>query len=75
MLAGNNFTENFNAERLKQYPQLFLLANLSITIKGNQLQEKSAGGFIFEETKESKFLTHYSQQKKKTNSNNTLRWL
>ena len=40
MLAGNNFSENFKAkvpvERLKQYPQLFLMANLSISIKSNQ---------------------------------------
>ena len=28
------FRENF-PKRLKQYPQLFLLANLSITIKSN----------------------------------------
>ena len=42
-----------------------MLANLSITIKSNSLKEKSAGAFIFEETKESKFLTHCSQKKKK----------
>ena len=42
-----------------------MLANLSITSKSNQLQEKSAGAFIFEETKETKFLTHCSQKKKK----------
>ena len=50
MLADDNVTENFTADvsvnfpkRLKQYPQLFLLANLSITIKSNQLVEKSTG--------------------------------
>ena len=42
-----------------------MLANLSITSKSNQLQEKRAGAFIFEETKETKFLTHCSQKKKK----------
>ena len=39
MLAGSNFTENFNPDFLveslrnilKQYPQLFLLENLSIS--------------------------------------------
>ena len=42
MLAGNNFTENFNADVfveifpgcLKQYPQLFLLANLLLKVIG-----------------------------------------
>ena len=49
MLADDNFTENFIADvqRLKQYPQLFLLANLSITIKSNQLVEKSTGCLMF----------------------------
>ena len=50
MLADDNVTENVTADvsgnflkRLKQYPQLFLLANLSITIKSNQLVGKSTG--------------------------------
>ena len=55
MLAGSNFTENFNPEFpveslrniLKQYPQLFLLENLSITIKSNQFVGKSTGRLIF----------------------------
>ena len=38
-MADYNFTENC--------PQLFLLANLSITIKSNQLVEKSTGRLIF----------------------------
>ena len=52
MLADDNFScrrsrGNF-ARRLKQYPiQLFLLANLSITIKSNQLVEKSTGRLSF----------------------------
>ena len=57
MFAGNNFTENFKAkvavERLKQYPQLFLLANLSISIKSNQFIGKFQDILLFEETKES----------------------
>ena len=54
MLADDNFTENFTADVpvnfpkcLKQYPQLFLLANLSITMKSNQLVEKSTGRLTF----------------------------
>ena len=33
-----------------------------MTIKSNQFQEKNTGDFIFEEKKESKFLTHFSQK-------------
>ena len=54
MLADNNFTENFCIhshgnfpKHLKQHPQLFLLANLSITTKSNQLAEKSTERLIF----------------------------
>ena len=44
MLAGSNITESLDADVpvkifldiLKQYPQLPLLANLSVTIKSNQ---------------------------------------
>ena len=57
MLAGNNFSENFKAkvpvERLKKYPQLFLMANLSISIKSNQFIGKFQDILLFEETKES----------------------
>ena len=49
-----------------------MLANLSITSKSNQLQEKSAGAFIFEETKETKFLTHCSQKKNQKKNRMTL---
>ena len=58
MLAGNNITENFSRhsqenflERVKQYLQLFLSANLSITIKKNEFVGKKYRSLIFEETK------------------------
>ena len=57
-------------KRLEQYPQLFLLANLSITIKSNQFVKKKVQGvWIFEGTKKTKransHLTHFSQKTKK----------
>ena len=48
MVAGNNFTDNFDAD-----------VNLSI-----KCREKMQGFFIFEETKESKLLPHYSKKNK-----------
>ena len=58
MLAGNNITENFSRrshenflERLKHYLQLFLSANLSITIKNNEFVGKKYRSLIFEEAK------------------------
>ena len=33
-------------KRLKQYPQLFLLANVSITIENNEFVEKSIGELL-----------------------------
>ena len=52
MLVGNNFTENFNADVPVEifwnvYPQLFLLANLSITIKSKELVGKKYRGSYF----------------------------
>ena len=60
MLAGSNFTENFNSDflveslrnMLKQYPQLFLLENLSITSTSNQFVGKVQGVLFFEESKD-----------------------
>ena len=37
--------------RPKQYPQLFLLANLSITVKNDEFVGKKYRGLMFEETK------------------------
>ena len=58
MLAGNNFTENFNADvsmeifwNVENNIHNFLLANLSITIKSNEFVGKKHRGLIFQETK------------------------
>ena len=55
MLAGSNITESLDADIpvkifldiLKQYPQLPLLANLSVTIKSNQCVGKKVQDVLF----------------------------
>ena len=55
MLAGSNITESLDADVpvkifldiLKQYPQLPLLANLSVTIKSNQFVGKKVQDVLF----------------------------
>ena len=55
MLAGSNITESLDADVpvkifldiLKQYPQLPLLANLSVTIKSNQCVGKKVQDVLF----------------------------
>ena len=74
MLVGDNFTENFTGDfgnfpkRLKQCPQLFVFANLSITIKSNQFAGKKYRVSYFlkkQRNKESKLLLDILQSKKK----------
>ena len=55
MLAGSNITESLDADVpvkifldiLKQYPQLPLMANLSVTIKSNQCVGKKVQDVLF----------------------------
>ena len=55
MLAGSNITESLDADVpvkifldiLKQYPQLPLMANLSVTIKSNQCVGKKVQDALF----------------------------
>ena len=74
MLVGDNFTEYFTGDfgnfpkRLKQCPQLFVFANLSITIKSNPFAgKKYRVSYFFKKkrNKESKFLLDILQSKKK----------
>ena len=76
ILVGNKFTENFIhcrhcrgnfPKRLKQYPQLLLFTNLSITVKSNQFEGKKNRSSDFlkkQRNKESKFLLDILQYKK-----------
>ena len=73
MFVGGNFNQNFTADvavgifKNFKYPQLFLFANLSITIRSNQFAGKKYWASEFfkkQRNKERKFLLNKLQSKK-----------